>query len=303
MSTPGAKTDAAGFMTDELTRKSDLAEIQRPPSKTESILIEIHGPNLGKNYKISEDVITIGREASATIQIDEETVSRQHCKLERMRGSIFIEDLRSTNGTYVNDVNIRRERLRHGDLIKVGSVVFKFISGGNIEGLYHEEIYRMTIVDGLTQVHNKRYLLEFLEREISRAIRVGRPLALIMFDLDHFKAVNDTFGHLAGDFVLKELCSLLKVQMHTEDLLARYGGEEFVIVLPETGLSTATTIAEKVRRTVEAHDFEFGGTRIPVTVSLGTAELSPMAADPPNFIRAADEMLYQAKADGRNCVR
>lgn len=290
-------------MSDDKTRKADLAEIQRPPTRTESILIEIHGPNLGKNYRITETMINIGRDPNCSIQIDQENVSRSHCKLEKVRGATFIEDLKSTNGTYLNDVPISRERLRHGDLIKVGGVIFKFVSGGNIEGLYHEEIYKMTITDGLTQVANKRYLFEFLEREISRAIRFGRPLSIVMIDIDHFKKVNDSFGHLAGDAVLREMCAVLFKSVRREELLARYGGEEFVIVLPETGLSTATTIAEKARMTVERHGFEFAGTPIPLTISLGAAELSPMAADPENFIRTADEMLYEAKRSGRNCVR
>jgi hypothetical protein len=205
-----------GPMSDDQTRKADLAEIQRPPPRTECILIEIHGPNLGKNYHITEEVITVGRDPVCSIQIDQENVSRSHCKLQKVRGATWVEDLGSTNGTYLNDVPIRRERLRHGDLLKVGGVVFKFVSGGNIEGLYHEEIYRMTITDGLTQVANKRYLLEFLEREISRAIRFGRPLAIIMLDLDHFKGVNDTYGHLAGDHILREMCTLLSKLVRRE---------------------------------------------------------------------------------------
>jgi diguanylate cyclase (GGDEF)-like protein len=291
-----------GPMSDDKTRKAAVSEIQKPSAPQESFLIEIHGPNLGKNYRVTEKEMTIGREQGATILIDQENVSRTHCKLEQVKGSIFIEDMGSTNGTYVNDVPIKRERLRHGDLLKVGGVVFKFISGGNIEGLYHEEIYRMTIVDGLTQVANKRYLLEFLEREIARAIRFGRPLSVIMLDIDHFKKVNDSYGHLAGDYILKEMCTLLSRLVRKEELLARYGGEEFIIVLPETGLSTACTIAEKARRMVEQHPFEFAGTKIPLTISLGASELSPMAADPMNFIRAADDKLYEAKGSGRNCV-
>jgi len=123
-----------------------------------------------------------------------------------------------------------------------------------------------------------------------------------MFDIDHFKKVNDTYGHLAGDFILKELCALLSKLVRREELMARYGGEEFVIALPETALTTATTLAEKARRMVERHDFMFAETRIPLTISLGCAELSPMAADPTNFIREADERLYDAKHKGRNCV-
>jgi two-component system, cell cycle response regulator len=289
-------------MSDDQTRKANLSEIRKKPSHQESFLIEIYGPSLGKNHPVDRDLITIGREATNTIQIDHENVSREHCKLEKIPPSIYIQDLNSTNGTYLNDVPIKRERLRHGDLIKVGGVVFKFISGGNIEGLYQEEIYRMTITDGLTQVAKKRYLVEFLEREIARTIRFGRPLSVIMLDLDHFKEINDTYGHLAGDFILKEMCALLSKLVRREELLARYGGEEFVVALPETALSTATTLAEKARRMVERHTFEFAGTVIAVTISLGCAELSPMAADPNNFLRAADERLYEAKRNGRNCV-
>jgi diguanylate cyclase (GGDEF)-like protein len=294
--------DASGPMSDDETRKADVAEIQRPPARTESILIEIHGPNLGKNHRIQDTEVTIGRDPGCTITLDQENVSRSHCKLERVRSAIYVEDLKSTNGTYLNDVPVRRERLRHGDLLKIGGVIFKFVSGGNIEGLYHEEIYRMTITDGLTQVANKRYLIEFLEREISRAIRFGRPLSVVMLDLDHFKQVNDTYGHLAGDAVLRELTARLGKLVRREELLARYGGEEFVLVLPETGLSTATTIAEKARRIVEKRAFAFADTDIEVTISLGAAELSPMAADPVNFLRAADDKLYEAKRAGRNRV-
>jgi diguanylate cyclase (GGDEF)-like protein len=289
-------------MSDDKTRKASLDELKKQAGPEESFLIEIHGPSLGKNYPVTDEMITIGRDATATIQIDQENVSRTHCKLETANGTTHIEDLGSTNGTYLNDVPIQRERLRHGDLIKVGGVVFKFISGGNIEGLYHEEIYRMTIVDGLTQVANKRYLLEFLDREISRSIRFGRPLAIIMMDIDHFKEINDTFGHLAGDYILKEMCAHLSSLVGQEALLSRYGGEEFVVVLPETNLSTATTIAEKARQMVEQHGFMFAGTEIPVTISLGAAELSPMSADPLNFIQAADERMYDAKRSGRNRV-
>ncbi|MBN2496550.1 MAG: GGDEF domain-containing protein [Deltaproteobacteria bacterium] len=290
-------------MSDEATRKAKIEDLQRTPTASrKSILIQIHGPNLGKNYEIKDEVITIGREAGNTIQIDQENASRQHCKLEKSRGAIYVEDLGSTNGTYLNDMAIKRERMRHGDLLKIGGVIFKFVSGGNIESLYHEEIYHMTITDGLTQVANKRYLIEFLEREIARAIRFGRQLAIIMFDLDHFKKINDQYGHLAGDFILKEMCAQLSRLVRMGELLARYGGEEFVIVLPETGLSTATTIAEKARRMVEQHPFVFGGTRIPLTISLGAAELSPMAADPLNLIHSADERLYEAKRSGRNRV-
>jgi len=190
------KDDTNRLTSSDKTRKAHISEIERPKAKQESFLIEIYGPALGKNYPIKEEVVSIGREPNNTIMIDQENVSRNHCTLTNSGGSVTIEDLASTNGTYVNDVPIRKERLRHGDLIKVGRRVFKFISGGNVEGLYHEEIYRMTITDGLTQVANKRHLFEFLEREIPRAIRFGRQLSIVMLDIDYFKQINDQYGHL-----------------------------------------------------------------------------------------------------------
>ena len=294
--------DFGGPLPEEKTRKAELSEIQKSAASKRSFLIQIYGPSLGRNYPVEREVMTIGRDPANTIQLDQENVSRHHARLEQVPPAVFIEDLNSTNGTYLNDVPIRRERLRHGDLIKIGGVVFKFISGGNLEGLYHEEIYRMTITDGLTQVANKRYLYEFLEREIARTIRFGRPLSVVMMDIDHFKQVNDTFGHLAGDHLLKELCKVLLPLVRKEELLARYGGEEFVIVLPETSLSTAATLAEKARRQVEQHRFEFAGQHIPITISLGCTELSPMATDPSTFLHEADVRLYEAKRGGRNRV-
>jgi two-component system, cell cycle response regulator len=289
-------------ISDDLTQRSTTAEIRNTSTRQESILIQIYGPSLGKNYTVDQDLITIGRDESNIIRIDQGNVSRTHCKLERIGQSVFIEDLNSTNGTYLNDASLRREQLRNGDLIRVGGVILKFVSGGNVEALFHEEIYRMTITDGLTQVANKRYLLEFLEREIARASRFRHPLSIVMLDIDHFKAVNDTHGHEAGDYILRELCSVLMRTVRKEELLGRYGGEEFVLALPETSLSNACRVAENARREVEEHNFEFAGLRIAVTISLGAAELSPMTLNPITFIRAADERLYTAKNAGRNRV-
>jgi len=193
--------------------------------------------------------------------------------------------------------------LADGDLIKIGRTIFKFLSGGNIERAYHEEIYRLTTIDGLTQIYNKRYFLESLEREIARSNRYRRDMSLVMFDIDHFKKVNDTFGHLAGDQVLKHLAITIKSKIRREDLFARYGGEEFAIVLPEIDGYNAHQFAEKVRRIVEATDFRFEQTKIDVTVSMGVATLDADTSDAAALIKRADERLYEAKGAGRNCVR
>ncbi|MFN7135594.1 MAG: diguanylate cyclase, partial [Myxococcales bacterium] len=176
----------------------------------ECCLVQIYGPELGKKYPLLADEIIAGRDIGADILVDLDNVSRRHCKFATRDGRVYLTDLGSTNGTYLNDEEIRAEvALRSGDLVKVGGAIFKFLYGNNVEALYHEEIYRMTISDGLTQISNKRYFLEYLEREMARCHRYGRPLSLLMFDVDHFKRINDEYGHLAGDYVLRELAALV----------------------------------------------------------------------------------------------
>ena len=190
---------------------------------------------------------------------------------------------------------------KNGDLIKIGGAIFKFLQGGNIESLFHEEIYRMTIVDGLTQIHNKRYFMEFLEREMARCARYDRPLSLILFDVDHFKKINDQHGHLAGDFVLKRLAELVGRHIRKEEAFARYGGEEFAVIMPETPAHRARVFAEKIRAMVEASPFEYEGQMITVTVSLGVSEMGPHRGTK-SFVAASDDNLYKAKDWGRNRV-
>src|SRR4029079_13073192 len=142
-------------------------------------------------------------------------------------------------------------------LLKIGNAIFKFLIGSNIESAYHEEIYRMTIIDGLTQTYNKRYFLETLDREIPRCTRHQRSLSLLMFDIDHFKKINDAHGHLTGDFVLREMARRIRSRVRKEEVFARYGGEEFALVLPETAREQAVKVAEDLRRLVASEAFEF----------------------------------------------
>ena len=160
----------------------------------------------------------------------------------------------------------------------------------------------MTTIDGLTQVYNKRYSIETLEREIGRAHRYRRELSLIMFDIDHFKKINDTYGHLAGDHVLKQLASVIKARIRREDIMSRYGGEEFAIILPEIDNYNAVQFAEKIRGIVEKAVFRFEDTDIPVTISIGCASMTAELQEPHEFVRVADGHLYTAKSQGRNRV-
>ena len=292
-------------MDTKVTRITSLSELLNEGTR-EACLVEIYGPSLGRRWVLDQAELTIGRGENCEIMLELDNVSRRHCSFLLREDGVFLRDNGSTNGTYLNNVEVRGDTpLRSGDLVKVGSAIFKFLFGGelgSIEAQYHEEIYRLTIVDGLTQVYNKRYLLEFLEREMARCSRHQRDLSLVIFDIDHFKKINDTYGHLAGDYVLRELASTLKSRIRREECFARYGGEEFALVLPETGHENTVFLADKLRKIVEQHPFIFEGKRIPVTYSAGVADMSPAHDTPLSFIKLADERLYEAKRLGRNQV-
>ena len=262
------------------------------------------GPGMGTRYPLTDTPVVLGRGNDCDIRINDHSVSRRHARIQPGADGYYAADLQSTNGTYVNDVPASICKLKDGDYLRVGNCIYRYLAGGNVEAEYHEEIYRLTIIDALTDIHNKRYLLEFLDREIARSARYCRPLALTLFDLDRFKAVNDELGHLGGDFTLREVAACVKSSIRKEELFARYGGEEFAIVLPETTLEGATAVAERLRVVVEQHPFQYEGKTYPVTVSMGVATTAgDQNMTPHELIRQADEKLYQAKDDGRNCVR
>lgn len=280
-----------------------ISKISERPVDQDAALVVIYGLELGRKYDLFKDEILIGRSSKAEIQVDQESISRNHACIANTRRGVFIKDLGSTNGTFVNDEPVQGEKqLHNGDLVKIGRTIFKFIAGGNIEAAYHDEIYRLTTMDGLTQIYNRRYFEETLEREMSRSRRYERSLALVMFDVDHFKQVNDKYGHLAGDYVLKQLASTLRTRIRREDVFARYGGEEFGMLLPEVDLPGAVKLSEKVRKLVEKQRFEFDKNVIPVSISLGVALLGPDHRDSSDLKRVADAKLYEAKAAGRNRV-
>jgi diguanylate cyclase (GGDEF)-like protein len=293
---------------DEKTRTVVMQETPTPGASpgTEAALVQLHPPgvNLGRRYPLDRREMLVGREGEVDLLLEVASVSRRQAKLFHAVGSWFVEDLNSTNGTFVNEERVKTRALQTNDLVRFGEVILKFLVGSNIEAAYHEEIYRVSIQDGLTGAYNKRYFLEFLDREISRTVRYGTPLGLVMFDIDFFKRINDSHGHLAGDAVLKELIRRLQPRMRQTDLLARYGGEEFAVILPNTPHVGSTTAAEALRQLVQATPMLHETTAIPVTVSLGVASLEAGMgpSDSTELIRRADEKLYAAKHAGRNRV-
>ena len=277
----------------------------RKPSSVggDAVLLSIYpqGSTMGRRFALNKPEHLVGRLEDLDIPLEGEGLSRKHARIFRDETGWQIEDLQSTNGVHVNDVKITRQHLNDGDLLKFGVAICKFLSGDNIEAAYHEEIYRLSIMDGLTSVHNKRYFLEFLERELASAGRHKTPLSLIMVDIDHFKKINDTHGHLAGDAALKQLTARMKPRVRTTDLLARYGGEEFSIVLPATDLAGALQVAETMRALIESEPFNHEGIVIPATISLGVAEVDLAAPGKVEaLIARADAKLYEAKHSGRN---
>jgi diguanylate cyclase (GGDEF)-like protein len=280
---------------------------KRPSSAVtrDACLVHIYptGPTMGTRYTLGDAALVVGRGEDCTIQIHDHSVSRRHARIEHCPDGFYVHDLQSTNGSFVNDRPVTDALLHDGDYLRVGNCIFRFLAGGNVEAEYHEEIYRLTIIDGLTQVHNQRYLVEFLDRELARSARHQRPLAIILFDIDWFKTINDELGHLGGDFTLRELAGCVKTTVRREDLFARYGGEEFALVLVETSHEGATEVAERIRESVEKHPFRFEEKPFALTISLGVAftagDASLTAA---GLLRQADDKLYQAKRAGRNRV-
>lgn len=280
---------------------------ERPISTTsrDACLVHIYptGPGMGTRYPLTGNALIIGRGNDCDVQIEDHSVSRRHARIQPGADGHYAVDLQSTNGTFVNDVPVSMCKMKDGDYLRIGNCIYRFLAGGNVETEYHEEIYRLTIIDALTGIHNKRYLMEFLDRELARSSRYHRPLSLILFDIDRFKAINDAHGHLGGDFTLRELAGCVKSVIRKEELFARYGGEEFIVVLPESTLEGALRVSERLRTMVEKQAFVFEDQSFHITISLGVAAISGAESlTPVELIRQADEKLYQAKRAGRNVI-
>ena len=290
---------------DVKTRVTGLEELRVKPSG-HSCLVVLHAPvqtELGRRYVLDRAITTVGRGRDNDIVLPSDCVSRRHSRLERRNDELYLIDQASTNGTFVNDDPnpVRERRLQGGDQLRIGDVIFKYLTGSDIEVQYHEIVFNMAITDGLTNLCNRKQLDTLLGEEIPRARRHARELSLLMLDIAHFKHINDTYGHLAGDSVLRGLAAILQRRLRPNDRLGRYGGEEFCAILPETSLRNAAKSAEELRVLAEAHAFVADDRTVRVTLSVGVASLEA-DMDIAGLYRAADERLYRAKRAGRNQV-
>ena len=274
-----------------------------PLSKDRAYLIVIAGTQIGEMIPLKQATV-IGRGLEADVRLIEEKMSRKHCCLVVEDGVTYIEDLGSSNGTYVNGARIERQKLNDGDKIQIGdTTILKFTYHDALEETFQKQMYDAALRDGLTKTFNKKYFQDRIQTEFAFTSRHGSALSLILFDIDHFKKVNDTRGHLAGDKVLATLAHHVMNLVRAEDVLARYGGEEFAVICRGTDARNATVLAERIRASTEQLQIMFNGERVPITISVGVAMIPDTGiTDVDGFIAATDEALYAAKRGGRNRV-
>jgi diguanylate cyclase (GGDEF)-like protein len=266
-------------------------------------LVFLSGPVMGHTVSLAETPKEVGRADDADIVISDEGVSRRHARFYLRNQDAHVEDLDSSNGVYVNGKRIERfHHLAQGDKITLGTAtILKFTYHDQIDEDFQQRLLESAINDPLTGVHNRGFFDQRMVSEFEYAVRHSDTLALILFDLDHFKQVNDTHGHLAGDAVLEQFGELVREALREEDFVARYGGEEFAMI--GRGLTTkqAYTAAERLRELVADTQFEYEGTDIPLTISAGVVSYPDFDADSAtDLIQAADQALYRSKDKGRN---
>ncbi|HQY64174.1 MAG: GGDEF domain-containing protein [Myxococcales bacterium] len=288
------------YATVETSSYTGRTSIPDLPEGT-AFLVVLYGPDMGRRIQLGADPFIIGRVEPVDLLLPEDSVSRKHARLFLRGGRRYAEDLGSTNSTFVNDAPIREVELTNGAQIKVGRTILKYMTGDDVEARYHEEIYLLMMSDALTQARNKRAFDEALPREISRAERYRRELSLVVFDIDHFKRINDTHGHVAGDSVLQQLGGLVRARVREHDTFARVGGEEFALLLPEVDVGGAGVVAEKLRASVASAVFSVRDLEFTITISAGCATWRPGCSAAELYERA-DKALYAAKQGGRNRV-
>lgn len=280
-------------------------EIQRAREQ-EACLIIIRGKPQGNRFFLTQDEMIIGRDPTVEIPLADMSISRRHAQIKRQNKTVTVMDLGSSNGTYVNDRKITPNQptvLSKEDMVKLGNFILKFLPAGELEILYWGNLGLAAHTDPLTRIYNKGYLLEALSAEFKRAKALHSDFSLVFMDLDHFKLINDTYGHDAGDFILKEVANLIRIHfLRAKDVFARYGGEEFVILMSNTNAASAYEISDKIRVGIESYPFIYEDKKIPLTASIGIAELRSDIESSQTLLKTADKALYMAKQNGRNRI-
>jgi diguanylate cyclase (GGDEF)-like protein len=296
---------AQNSIVEETTQTILIEEVinnQLGPEQPSACLIVISGGDIGDQHRIKINQTLIGRSINADIQVNDDSASRDHALIIKDRKGYRVADNESKNGCFINDTKVGECYLHDGDLLRIGNTIFKFLSRNNIEQAYHEELFRLAKIDGLTEIFNQRHFADSLDNELERAKRYNRELSLLMIDIDHFKKVNDNFGHRAGDYILKKLADIFVTRSRRVDYVCRYGGEEFSIILPEVDIMGAFKFANTLKESVAAHKFTFENEDIAITISVGVSDIMDGVQTTDELIETADRRLYLAKKMGRNRV-
>lgn len=287
--------------TDE-TIVSSIEGLEKGEERTPCLTF-IHGPRLGQLFALEKKEIVIGRSPDCDLWIEDSAISRKHFKILVQGQNIRIKDLGSTNGTYVNGDYIEESVLNDGDKIQISrETILEFNYLDESSRLSEKKRFEMGVIDPVTNIYNKRYFLDRIKEEFTFAKRKKRNLSIIMFDLDHFKELNDTHGHLAGDLVLQKLCAEVSKAIRSDDIFARYGGEEFVVVMRDTDIRHALELAERIRLLTSKLVIPWEDEKIKLTISCGVATSNDNINDFLDLVAEADKHLYESKNAGRNRV-
>jgi diguanylate cyclase (GGDEF)-like protein len=289
------------------TRTLVVKAVDGNTKKMRAVVTIASGPDLGRVVAIPHgEILTLGRGDDQKLRVEDAAVSTAHGRLVAIAGEYMFVDNRSTNGSFLNDERIESSvALKDGDRIRLGpNVLLRFSMVDEEEEAALRKIYEAALFDGLTKTFNRKHLDDRLDAEVAFAVRHDTDLSVVLFDVDHFKNVNDTYGHPAGDAVLRAAAEIMMRGRRTEDLVGRYGGEEFVLVLRGTNVEGAAILADRLRRAVEAVKVTVEQHTIGVTASGGVASLKCCGArkDKSTLLALADQRLYQAKQAGRNRI-
>ncbi|MEM7449266.1 MAG: GGDEF domain-containing protein [Myxococcota bacterium] len=291
--------------TQQIVTLADAPEVNSAaPERDRCTLTVLAGPVSDAVYMMTDEEMVLGRGTEASCRIDDSGLSRRHAKIRKVQDRFIIEDLGSTNGTWVGGRRLRGSQvLQDGDRIQMGrNTLLRFHLHDVVEQRAAMRVWESSVKDPLTRLYNRRHLDERLQSEFSYAKRHATPLAVLLLDVDHFKNVNDTFGHPAGDAVLRVVGKALERMLRAEDLVARYGGEEFCVLARGIDPRNAAIVADRCRRTVEQLSLPWESQEIRVTTSVGFAiwTITTPYSDVSSMLAAADEALYAAKSAGRN---
>lgn len=288
---------------------SETQVTPRPGGKSadnqQSCLVRIYPAGVsGSLIPLTYRRLTIGRDQTCDLEVNDDFMSRMHAVLELTDAGYQLSDCNSRNGTFVNDKQISSIVLSPGDQIRLGNHIFKFLSSDHVETHYHEAVYEMMTLDAMTNVYNRRYFEDAFRREVLRSQRHGRQLSLLIFDIDKFKQINDTYGHLVGDEILKALSARIRGRVRGDEIVARIGGEEFAVVLVETSKRNARLVAESLCELVRSSPLLPDRPELITTISVGGVYTNGLELlSEQDLIAQADQQLYLAKTSGRDCVR